>query len=135
MDTKDTAEKTAPSLAPAMPAPASKPAGEPQPEVPVPPVPLSGRGDDSLEGLGAAFSGLSVGGPEGKEKEKEKEVKHLGGGQPPSFPWHARPQSHEIQDLNSNLGFSKEFCDPCLGHDTIWRPGQEMKVSVDNKNM
>ena len=62
-------------------------------------------------------------------------VKHSGGGQPrqpPSFPWHARPQSHEIQDLNSNLGFSKEFWDPCLGHDTIWRPGQEMKVYVDN---
>ena len=62
-------------------------------------------------------------------------VKHFGGGQPrqpPSFPWHARPQSHEIQDLNSNLGFSKVFCDPCLGHDTIWRPGQEMKVYVDN---
>ena len=55
--------------------------------------------------------------------------------QPPSFPWHARPQSHEIQNLNSNLGFSKEFCDPCLGHDTIWRPGQEMKVYVDNINM
>ena len=26
-------------------------------------------------------------------------VKRLGGGQPPSFPWHARPQSHEIQDF------------------------------------
>ena len=35
-------------------------------------MPLSGLGDDSLEGLGAAFSGLSVGGPEGKEKQKEK---------------------------------------------------------------
>ena len=62
-------------------------------------------------------------------------LKRLGGGQPPSFPWHARPQSHEIQDFLSNLGFSKEFCDPCLGHDTIWRPGQEMKVYVDNINM
>ena len=37
-------------------------------------MPLRGPGDDSLEGLGAAFSGLSVGGPEGKEKEKEKEA-------------------------------------------------------------
>ena len=62
-------------------------------------------------------------------------LKRLGGGQPPSFPWHARPQSHEIQDFLSNLGFSKEFCDPCIGHDTIWRPGQEMKVYVDNINM
>ena len=62
-------------------------------------------------------------------------LKRLGGGQPPSFPWHAQPQSHEIQDFLSNSGFSKEFCDPCLGHDTIWRPGQEMKVYVDNKNM
>ena len=59
-------------------------------------------------------------------------LKHLGGGQPPSLPWHARPQTHEIQDFFSNLGISKEFWDPCLGHDTIWRPGQEMKVYVDN---
>ena len=68
--------------------------------------------------------------------ERDREVpKRLGGGQPPSFPWHARPQSHEIQDFLSNLGFSKEFCDPCLGHDTIWRPGQQIKVYVDNINM
>ena len=32
-------------------------------------MPLSGLGDDSLEGLRAAFSGFSVGGYEGKEKE------------------------------------------------------------------
>ena len=37
-------------------------------------MPLSGLGDDSLESLRAAFSGLSVGGPEGKEKEKEKQA-------------------------------------------------------------
>ena len=78
MDSKETAEKTAPSVAPAMPAPAPKPAGEPEPEGPVPSVPFSGLGDDSLEGLGAAFSGLSVGGPEGKEKEKEKEAVDMG---------------------------------------------------------
>ena len=78
MDTKDTAEKTAPSVAPAMPAPAHKPAREPEPEVPVPSVPLSGLGDDSLEGLGAAFSGLSVGRPEGKEKEKKNEAVDMG---------------------------------------------------------
>ena len=59
-------------------------------------------------------------------------LKHLGGGQPPSIPWHAQPQTHEIQDANSNLGISKVFWNPCLGHDTIWRPGQEMKVYVDN---
>ena len=64
-----------------------------------------------------------------------KPLKHLGGGQPPSLPWHARPQTHEIQDFFSNSGISKVFCDPCLGHDTIWRPGQEMKVYVDKKNM
>ena len=74
MDTKDTAETTAPSVAPAKPAPAPKPAGEPEPEVPVPSVPLSGLRDDSLDGLGVAFSGLSVRGPEGKEKEKEKQA-------------------------------------------------------------
>ena len=48
MDTKDTAETTAPSVAPAKPALAPKPAGEPEPEKPVPSVPLSGLGDDSL---------------------------------------------------------------------------------------
>ena len=38
-------------------------------------MPLSAPEDDSLEGLGLAFSGLSVGGPEGKkEKEMEKEA-------------------------------------------------------------
>ena len=74
MDTKDTAETTAPSVAPAKPAPAPKPAGEPEPEVPVPSVPLSGRKHDSLDGLGVAISGLSVEGPEGKEKEKEKQA-------------------------------------------------------------
>ena len=70
-----------------------------------------------------ALGGLGVG---------RKLLKRLGGGQPPSLPWHAQPQTHEIQGLNSNLGISKVFCDPCLGHDTIWRPGQEMKVYVDN---
>ena len=74
MDTKDTAETTAPSVAPLKPAPAPKPAGEPEPELPVPSVPLSGLRDDSLDGLGVAFSGLSVGGPEGKETEKGKQA-------------------------------------------------------------
>ena len=78
MDTKDTAETTAPSVAPAKPAPAPKPAGELEPEGPVPSVPLSGMGDDSLDGLRAAFSGLSVPGPEGKEKEKEKQAVEMG---------------------------------------------------------
>ena len=35
-------------------------------------MPLRGPGEDSLAGLGPAFSGLSVRGPEGKDKEKEK---------------------------------------------------------------
>ena len=78
MDTKDTAEMTAPSLALAKPAPAPEPAGEPEPEEPVPLVPLSELGDDSLGGLKAAFSGLSVGGPEGKKKENEKEAVDMG---------------------------------------------------------
>ena len=78
MDTKDTAESAVPSVAPAKPAPAPKPAGEPESEEPVPSVPLSGLGDDSLEGLRAAFSGLSVGGPEGKEKKKERQAVDMG---------------------------------------------------------
>ena len=78
MDTKDTAERTVPSVAPAKPAPAPKPAGERELEEPVPSVPLSGLRDDSLEGLRAAFSGLSVRGPVGKEKEKEKQAVDMG---------------------------------------------------------
>ena len=41
-------------------------------------MPLSGLGDDSSEGLGAAFSGPSVGEPAGKEKEKEREAVDIG---------------------------------------------------------
>ena len=41
-------------------------------------MPLSLLGDDFLEGFGAAFSGRSVGGPAGKEKEKEKEAVDMG---------------------------------------------------------
>ena len=78
MDTKDSAKTTAPSVAPAKQAPAPKPADEPEPEEPVPSLPLSGLGDDSLEGLRAAFSGLSVGGPEGKKEEKEKQAVDMG---------------------------------------------------------
>ena len=78
MDTKDTVETTEPSVAPAKPAPAPKPAGDPEPEEPVPSVPLSGPGDESVEGLRAAFSGLTVRGPEGKEKEKEKQAVDMG---------------------------------------------------------
>ena len=85
MDTKDTAETTAPSVAPAKPAPAPKPAGEPEPEVPVPSVPLSGLRDDSPDGLGVAFSGPSVRGPEGKEKEKVKQSS--GQGSRRGIPW------------------------------------------------
>ena len=41
-------------------------------------MPLSGLRDDSLEGLRAAFSSLFVRGPEGKEKEKEKQAVDMG---------------------------------------------------------
>ena len=71
MDTKDTAERTAPSAAPAKLTPEPKNAGEPEPDEPVPSVPVSGLVDDSLESLGAAFSRLWVKEPEGKAKEKE----------------------------------------------------------------
>ena len=43
-------------------------------------MPLSGLVDDSLDGLGAAFSGLSVGPSEGKEKETGKEAVDMGAG-------------------------------------------------------
>ena len=78
MDTKDTSETTALSVAPARPAPAPKPAGEPEAEEPVPSVPLSQLRNDFLEGLRAAFSCLSVRGPEGKEVEKEKQAVDMG---------------------------------------------------------
>ena len=71
MDTKGTDEKPATSAAPAQPAPKPR-TGEPEPEQPVPSVPLSGLGDNSLEGSGVAFSGLFVGAPESKEKAKEE---------------------------------------------------------------
>ena len=74
MDTKDTAETTAPSVALAKPASSPKPAGEPEPEVPAPSVPPIGLRADSLDGLRVAFSGLSFGRPESKEKEKEKQA-------------------------------------------------------------
>ena len=52
-------------------APKPKPAGESEPEDPVPSVPLSGLEDDSLASLGAAFSDLRLRTPEGKAKEKD----------------------------------------------------------------
>ena len=73
MHIKHTAEKTAPSVALGEPAPKPR-LDETEPEEPVPSLPFSGLGDESLAGLGAAFSGLSVRGPEGKTKEKEKEA-------------------------------------------------------------
>ena len=42
-------------------------------------MPLSGLWVDFLEGLRAAFSGLSFGRPEGKEKEKEKQAVDMAG--------------------------------------------------------
>ena len=93
MDTKDSAETTAPSVAPAKPAPAPKPAGEPETEVPVPSVPLSGLRDDCLNGLRVSFSGLSVVGPEGKEKEKEKQA--VDRGVEEAYPGDGYGPSHE----------------------------------------
>ena len=76
MDTKDTAETTVPSVAPAKHVPKPKTAGELHPEDHVISKPLSGPKNITLDlsGLGAAFSGLRVGSLEGKEKEKEKET-------------------------------------------------------------
>ena len=71
MDTKDTAETTAPSVAPAKLAPKPGPAGQLAPDNPVTSVPLSGLEDDSLGSLGAACSELHVRTPECKAKEKD----------------------------------------------------------------
>ena len=80
MDTKDTAETTAPSVAAAKLGLEPKPAREPYPGDLVPSVSLSGPKDDSLDlsGLGAASSGLRIAPPKGKEKEKEKETRSGG---------------------------------------------------------
>ena len=59
MDSKDAAKKTAPSAAPAKLAPKPRP-GEPEPEEPVPSVPFRGLEDDSLAGLGVAFSECTI---------------------------------------------------------------------------
>ena len=72
MHTKDTAETTAPSVRPSNAAPKPKPAGESEPEDPVPSMPLDALENDSLGSLGDAFSGLHVRTPEGKGQEKEK---------------------------------------------------------------
>ena len=71
MDTKDTAETTTPSVTPARFTPKPKPAGETEPEDPVPSVPLIGLEDEPLGSLGAAFGELHVRTLEGKAKEKE----------------------------------------------------------------
>ena len=55
-------------------------------------------------------------------------LKHLGGRATSKLPFTActtsNPQTHEIQVFHLHSRLSKGFCDPCLGHDTIWRPGQ-----------
>ena len=70
MDTKDIAETTAPSVAPAKLAPNLTLAGEPGLEGPVPSVLLGGPENDSLGSLGAASSEFHVWTPEGKAKGK-----------------------------------------------------------------
>ena len=34
----------------------------------------------------------------------------------------SNPQTHEGEVFHLHSRLSKGFCDPCLGHDTIWRP-------------
>ena len=36
----------------------------------------------------------------------------------------SNPQTHEGEVFHLHSRLSKGFCHPCLGHDTIWRPGQ-----------
>ena len=36
----------------------------------------------------------------------------------------SNPQTHEGEVFHLHSRLSKGFCDPCLGHDTIWCPGQ-----------
>ena len=74
METKNTAETTAPSVARAKPAPKFTPAGDPDREDPIPSVPLSGPKNNltDLSGLEVTFSGLRVGSLEGKRKRQKK---------------------------------------------------------------
>ena len=90
METPDTAERREPSLATVKAAPEATPAGEPYAH-PIRSVHFGGtkEKDDSLDlmTLGATFSELRVGTPEGKEKEKEKAgagVDHKGAHEPTS---------------------------------------------------
>ena len=66
---------------------------------------------------------------------RQKTFEAFGGRATSKPPLACTTPNNEIQDANSNLGISKVFWNPCLGHDTIWRPGQEMKVYVDKENM
>ena len=36
----------------------------------------------------------------------------------------SNPQTHEGEVFHLHSRLSKGLCDPCLGHDTIWRPRQ-----------
>ena len=60
-------------------------------------MPLSGPEDDSLEGLGLAFSGLSVGGPEGK-KEKEMEEEAVDKEIEEAHPGEETPFEHKLSE-------------------------------------
>ena len=61
-------------------------------------MPLRGLGDDSLEGLRAAFRVLSVGGPEGKEKEKEKKAVDMGAEEVDPGDGHGPPNGVPFED-------------------------------------
>ena len=69
-------------------------------------MPLSGLGDESLR---AAFSGLSVGGPEGKEKEKDTQAVDMGAEY--VDPWDGHELSDEVFFEDKPVGSARSASD------------------------
>ena len=109
MDTKDTAETTEPSVAPAKLLPKPKPAAEPEREASLPSEPLPGLGDESLRSLGAALSELHLRTPQGKAKKKD------------TWEGGAEDDGESVHVLADNVFFGERLLESALG--AIENPG------------